>query len=33
LYTAGELLRVNQLEPDMAAVEAITPSQLDLFGA
>lgn len=31
LYTAGELLRLNQLEPDMAAVDAVSPSQLDLF--
>jgi predicted ATPase len=31
LYTAGELLRLNQLEPDEAAVDKIPPIQLDLF--
>jgi predicted ATPase len=31
LYTVGELLRLNQLEPDEAATEKIPPSQLDLF--
>jgi predicted ATPase len=31
LYTAGELLRLNQLEPDEAAVDKIPPVQLDLF--
>jgi predicted ATPase len=31
LYTAGELLRLNQLEPDEAAVNKIPPIQLDLF--
>ena len=30
LYTAGELLRLNQLEPDEAAVDKIPPHQLDL---
>ena len=33
LYTAGELLRMDQLLPDMVAVESISPKQLDLFGA
>jgi predicted ATPase len=31
LYTAGELLRLNQLEPDPAAVEDVPPQQLELF--
>ncbi len=31
LYTAGELLRLNQLEPDEAAVNSITSKQLELF--
>ena len=31
LYTAGELLRLNQIEPDEAAVAKIPPSQLELF--
>jgi predicted ATPase len=31
LYTVGELLRLNQLEPDEEATERISPSQLDLF--
>jgi len=31
LYTVGELLRLNQLEPDEEATEKIPPSQLDLF--
>ena len=31
LYTAGELLRLNQLEPDKAAVANVPPSQLELF--
>ncbi len=31
LYTAGELLRLNQLEPDPAAVEGVPPQQLELF--
>ncbi len=31
LYTAGELLRLNQLEPDEAAVDKIPSIQLDLF--
>ncbi|MBN1674536.1 MAG: AAA family ATPase [Kiritimatiellae bacterium] len=33
LYTAGELLRLNQLEPDDAATEELRPQQMDLFGA
>jgi len=31
LYTAGELLRLNQIEPDEEAVAKISPYQLDLF--
>jgi predicted ATPase len=31
LYTAGELLRLNQLEPDESAVTSVSPSQLELF--
>ena len=31
LYTAGELLRLNQLEPDEAAVKNVPPAQLELF--
>jgi predicted ATPase len=31
LYTAGELLRLNQLEPDEDAVDNIKVEQLDLF--
>ena len=31
LYTAGELLRLNQIEPDEAAIAKIPPYQLDLF--
>ena len=31
LYTAGELLRLNQIEPDEEAVAKILPYQLDLF--
>jgi len=31
LYTAGELLRLNQLEPDEAAVANVPPNQLELF--
>jgi predicted ATPase len=31
LYTAGELLRLNQLDPDKAAITSASPSQLDLF--
>ncbi len=31
LYTAGELLRLNQLEPDEGVVDAISDTQLDLF--
>lgn len=32
LYTAGELLRLNQLTPDVAKIDAIPASQLELFG-
>lgn len=31
LYTAGELLRLNQLEPDEAVVANVPPNQLELF--
>ncbi len=31
LYTAGELLRLNQLEPDETAVSSVRPVQLELF--
>jgi hypothetical protein len=31
LYTAGELLRLNQIEPDEEAVAKLLPSQLELF--
>lgn len=31
LYTAGELLRLNQLEPDEESVHAVPAAQLDLF--
>lgn len=31
LYTAGELLRLNQLELDEDTVNAVSPTQLDLF--
>ncbi len=31
LYTAGELLRLNQLEPDEKSVERIPLSQIELF--
>ena len=31
LYTAGELLRLNQIEPDEEAMAKIPPYQLDLF--
>jgi predicted ATPase len=31
LYTAGELLRLNQIEPDDSAITEISPKQLDLF--
>ncbi len=31
LYTAGELLRLNQLEPDEAALANVPPNQLELF--
>jgi predicted ATPase len=32
LYTAGELLRQGQLNPDPAHIENISPRQLELFG-
>jgi hypothetical protein len=32
LFTAGELLRLNQLTPDLEAVEKATELQLELFG-
>ncbi|MCX6916167.1 MAG: chromosome segregation protein SMC, partial [Verrucomicrobia bacterium] len=32
LFTAGELLRLSQLTPDVAEVQATPESQLDLFG-
>ena len=32
LYTAGELLRLDQLHPDPEEI-ALTPKQLGLFGA
>jgi hypothetical protein len=31
LYTVGELLRLNQLEPDEEEVDKVPPSQLELF--
>jgi predicted ATPase len=31
LYTAGELLRLNQLEPDEDAINNMPPEQIDLF--
>jgi predicted ATPase len=31
LYTAGELLRLNQMEPDEALLNSMPPSQLELF--
>lgn len=33
LYTAGELLRMNQLTPDTKEIENIPAAQLELFGA
>ncbi len=33
LYTAGELLRLNQLTPDTKEIENIPATQLELFGA
>jgi len=33
LFTAGELLRLNQLTPDTRQIEQIPPTQLKLFGA
>jgi hypothetical protein len=32
LFTAGELLRLNQLTPDLAEVEKTPERQLELFG-
>jgi predicted ATPase len=32
LYTAGELLRFGQLTPDVAKIDAVPASQLELFG-
>jgi hypothetical protein len=32
LFTAGELLRLNQLTPDLEAVEKTPERQLELFG-
>jgi predicted ATPase len=32
LYTAGELLRLDQLEPDIERIDATPASQLELFG-
>jgi predicted ATPase len=32
LYTAGELLRQGQLEPDFQKIEQTAPKQLELFG-
>lgn len=32
LFTAGELLRLNQIEPDRKVIEAQNQKQLDLFG-
>ena len=31
LYTAGELLRLNQMEPDLAVLNSMPQSQLELF--
>jgi len=31
LYTAGELLRLNQMEPDQDAISKVSASQLELF--
>jgi predicted ATPase len=31
LYTAGELLRLNQLEPDISSLDNLPPNQLELF--
>ena len=31
LYTAGELMRINQLSPDLSEIAKIRPNQLDLF--
>ena len=31
LYTAGELLKMNQIEPDLAG-SRLEPRQLELFG-
>lgn len=32
LFTAGELLRLNQITPDRKVIEALSSKQLDLFG-
>jgi predicted ATPase len=32
LYTAGELLRLDQLKPDLENIDATPPNQLELFG-
>jgi hypothetical protein len=32
LYTAGELLRFNQLSPDTEMIKKISPAQFELFG-
>lgn len=32
LFTAGELLRLNQIQPDRKVLEAQNQKQLDLFG-
>ncbi len=32
LFTAGELLRLNQLTPDLEEINKISPTQLELFG-
>jgi|WetSurMetagenome_2_1015567.scaffolds.fasta_scaffold596627_1 hypothetical protein len=31
LYTAGELLRLGQMEPDETLIESVTTNQLELF--
>ena len=33
LYTAGELLRLNQMEPDQKALNSVSANQLELFSA
>jgi hypothetical protein len=32
LFTAGELLRTGQLEPDREIVDKVSATQLELFG-